>query len=101
MAKPAAIVLFGSQARGQAHIGSNLDILIVERQNSSSRHDRIGDYRLALLGIDRDIDIVVCTPQEIEDWAAVPNAFITTALREGKVLYEDGRGFGQGLARQR
>ncbi len=25
---------------------------------------------------------------EIQEWSAVPNAFITTALREGKVLYE-------------
>jgi UTP:GlnB (protein PII) uridylyltransferase len=98
--RPAAIVLFGSQARGQARVGSDLDILIVERESPLPRHQRAGVYRMAMLGIDCDIDIVVYTPQEIEDWAAVPNAFVTTALREGKVLYEDGRGLGQRLASQ-
>jgi uncharacterized protein len=33
-------------------------------------------------------DITVWTPAEVQEWAAVPNAFITTALREGRVLYE-------------
>jgi predicted nucleotidyltransferase len=97
---PAAIVLFGSQARGQTHAGSDLDILIIERENAQPRHRRAGPYRMAMLGIDCDIDIVVYTPPEIEEWAAVPNAFITTALREGKVLYEDSRGPGQRLAGQ-
>jgi hypothetical protein len=32
-------------------------------------------------------DILVHTPEEVDDWKAVPNAFITTILREGKVLY--------------
>ena len=98
---PAAIVLFGSNARGQSHAGSDLDIMIIEREAPFPRHRSTGDYRMALLGIDCDIDLVVYTPQEIDDWAAVPNAFVTTALREGKVLYEDGRGFGQRLAGQR
>jgi hypothetical protein len=33
-------------------------------------------------------DIVVWTPEEVEQWRNVSNAFITTALREGIVLYE-------------
>jgi hypothetical protein len=33
-------------------------------------------------------DIVVWTPGEVEEWRSVPNAFITTAVREGRVLYE-------------
>jgi uncharacterized protein len=97
---PAAIVLFGSQARDEAHIGSDLDILVIERENTLPRQQRAGDYRMALLGLDCDIDIVVYTPEEIEDWAAVPNAFITTALHEGRLLYEDGRGLGQRLVGQ-
>jgi predicted nucleotidyltransferase len=97
---PAAIVLFGSQSRGETHTGSDLDILIIERENPLPRHRRASAYRMAMLGIDCDIDMVVYTPEEIEDWAAVPNAFITTALREGRLLYEDGRGLGQRLAGQ-
>jgi hypothetical protein len=33
-------------------------------------------------------DIVVWSPEEIAEWQEVPNAFITTILREGRVLYE-------------
>lgn len=32
-------------------------------------------------------DFVVYTPAEVEEWAQVPNAFTTTAVREGKILY--------------
>jgi uncharacterized protein len=28
------------------------------------------------------------TPEEVSEWSAVPQAFITTAIREGKVVYE-------------
>ena len=98
--QPAAILVFGSEAREAIHAGSDLDILIIERENPLPRHRRATPYRMALMGIDRDLDIVVYTLDEIEDWANVPNAFITTAMREGKVLYEDGGGPGQRLARQ-
>jgi hypothetical protein len=30
----------------------------------------------------------VWTPPEIEEWSGVPNAFITTVVPEGIVLYE-------------
>lgn len=95
--RPAAIIVFGSHARGDAHAGSDLDLLIVERDNPLPRHRRAAAYRMALLGIDRDIDVVVYTPKEIEEWSSVPNAFITTVLREGRILYEDSGGPGERL----
>ena len=53
-------------------------------------------YYHALAGLFPAKDILVYTPAEVEEWADVPNAFITTALREGKVLYGDMiLGFGQ------
>jgi predicted nucleotidyltransferase len=97
VSSPLAIVVFGSQARGDIHAASDLDLLIVDRDTTKLRHRRSIAYRMALLGIDHDIDIVVYTPPEIQEWANVPNAFITTILREGKVLYEDRGGLGQRL----
>ena len=85
---PLRIVLFGSRARGVTHPGSDLDLLVVEEGSDQPRHHRALPYRMALLGLDVDLDLVVWTPPEIEDWANVPQAFITTILREGKVLYE-------------
>jgi uncharacterized protein len=83
---PLKIVLFGSQARGEASVGSGLDVLIVE-QSSLPRYRRAARYLRALAGVFPAKDVVVWTPQEIEAWAEVPNAFVTTALREGKTLY--------------
>jgi predicted nucleotidyltransferase len=95
--RPAAIILFGSSARHQTREDSDLDLLIIEQHNSLPRYRRAVDYRMALLGIDRDIDLVVYTPEEIREWSSVPNAFITTILREGRVLYEDESRLGQRL----
>ena len=89
---PLKIVLFGSHGRGNARPTSDLDLLIVEERSDLSRYKRATPYRMALLNVDldADIDIVVWTRDEIAEWANVQLAFITTILREGKVLYEDG-----------
>jgi hypothetical protein len=34
------------------------------------------------------MDIAVYSRREVEEWSAVPQAFVTTALRQGKVLCE-------------
>ena len=46
-------------------------------------------YYHALTGLFPAKDILVYTPEEVKEWSEVPNAFVTTALREGKVLYGD------------
>jgi uncharacterized protein len=96
--KPNSVILFGSRARSQAHPNSDLDILIVENESSLPPHQRATEYRMALGAVGCDIDLLVYTPDEIEEWAAVPNAFITTAVREGKILYENPAGPGQRVA---
>lgn len=41
-----------------------------------------------MIGLLPSKDIIVYTPEEVEEWAEVPNAFVTKALAEGKILYE-------------
>ena len=84
--QPLKIVLFGSRARGEARPDSDLDLFIVE-ESDLPRHRRSPRYYRALAGVFPEKDIVVWTPAEIAAWAAVPNAFPTAALREGRVLY--------------
>ena len=84
---PQKIVLFGSRARGDSRPDSDLDLLIIE-DSELPRYRRSARYRRALCGLFPAKDVVVWTPDEVEEWCEVPNAFITTVLAEGKVLYE-------------
>ncbi len=83
---PLKIVLFGSRATGRASENSDLDILIIE-ESSLPRYKRAARYLRALVGVFPAKDVVVWTPEEAAAWAGVPNAFITTALNEGRTLY--------------
>ena len=87
---PLKIVLFGSRARADSRPDSDLDLLVVE-ESVEPRYGRSPKYYRATMGMFPARDIVVWTPEEIRAWAAVPNHFVTAALREGKVLYERAR----------
>jgi predicted nucleotidyltransferase len=84
---PQKIVLFGSRARGDYQPDSDIDLLIIE-ESDLPRFKRSSRYRKALVGIFPAKDIVVRTPEEVKDWEQISNAFITTVLEEGKILYE-------------
>lgn len=86
-ADPQRIVLFGSQARSEARENSDFDILVV-RPSQAPRFERSAPIYAALADLPVEVEVVVYTPTEIEDWSEVPQAFVTTAIREGKVLYE-------------
>ena len=84
---PKKIVLFGSHARGDAHEGSDLDLLVIE-DSRELRSRRAARYYVALNGLFPETDIVVWSPSEVSEWASVPDHFISTALREGRTLHE-------------
>ncbi|MGH9771213.1 MAG: nucleotidyltransferase domain-containing protein [Candidatus Acidiferrales bacterium] len=83
---PVKIVLFGSHGTGRARRDSDLDLLIIE-ESGLPRYKRAAKYLRALIGVFPAKDVVVWTPEEVMEWSAVPNAFITTILNEGKPLY--------------
>ena len=84
---PEKIILFGSRARGDERPESDLDILVIE-ESGESRYRRASRYLRALAGLFPEKDVVVWTSDEIREWEQVPDAFVTTAIREGRVLYE-------------
>ena len=84
---PDKIVLFGSQARNSAQARRDFDLLIAQ-PSDLPRAARAAIYYRALSDLPVEVDVVVFTPEEIRDWEQVPQAFVTTALREGKTLYE-------------
>jgi len=86
---PAKIVLFGSRARGDHRPDSDIDLLVI-KESPLPRHRRAIPLYAALadLPLDVDAEVVVYTPAEVEEWRGASAAFVTTALREGTVLYE-------------
>ena len=85
---PEKVILFGSRARGDSRGDSDIDLLVVA-DDPRPRSLRAP----ALYGVLSDIlvpmDILVHRPDEIREWGDVPQAFVTTAVREGRVLYEN------------
>ena len=88
--RPQKIVLFGSRARGQARPDSDYDILVIQETRRPWYRRTPGLYG-ALASIPAEVEVVVYTPREVREWEDASRAFVTTALREGRVLYEDQR----------
>lgn len=90
-AQPERIVLFGSQARGDAGVDSDVDLLVVEQERfgreRSRRQEMVRLWR-ALPELTPGADILVYSSEEVERWRESRNHVIGKALREGRVLYE-------------
>ena len=86
-AQPDKIIVFGSRARGDARPNSDFDVLVIKDSDEPGYRRDVPLY-VALAGLDVPVDVMVYTPEEIREWSDVPFAFITTAVRKGKVVYE-------------
>jgi len=86
-AQPEKVVLFGSRARGNARGDSDFDVLVI-KHSGEPRYRRSIPLYVALADLPMEVDVMVYTPEEVEEWSKVPQAFITTAVREGTTIYE-------------
>lgn len=83
---PDKIILFGSYANGNPGEDSDLDLLVIKNM-TQKRIQRGREIRKYLRGIGIPIDLLVYTPQEIEEWRGTKAAFITQIMDQGQVLY--------------
>jgi predicted nucleotidyltransferase len=84
---PRRIILFGSQARGEAGPDSDLDLL-VEMETTLPRREQVRRIRRSFDPYPCAMDIVVYTPDEVRKWAQAPASLVATVMREGRILYE-------------
>ncbi len=84
---PERIILFGSRARGTHNLHSDVDLLIISTLDcrQTELELQIGAYAKESC---LKADILIHTPADIESAARSPWSFLTSILREGKVVYE-------------
>jgi predicted nucleotidyltransferase len=83
---PDKIILFGSRAKGSAGLESDYDILII-KSGPINEAEIEGDIYESLLGLNIGVDILLRTPEEIEESKKRFFSITKTALEEGTVVY--------------
>jgi len=86
-ADPERIILFGSRARGDHRLDSDLDFLIVKSGGTSARDCEVRAYA-ALGGMAVPVDILCYSREQVEGWSSARNHVVARALREGRIIYE-------------
>lgn len=87
---PEAIILFGSRARGDARIESDMDLLVIEKEPFSpqrSRRKEVTHLQMILRKFPFSKDILLYSRDEFDYWRNSLNHLIGRASREGRVLY--------------
>lgn len=85
--RPLQIRVFGSYARGEAHPGSDLDLLVVLPRVAHKREAAIA-MRRVLSDLPVPHDVYVTTPAEIEERGWIVGTLLHEALTDGLVAYE-------------
>lgn len=88
---PEQIVLFGSQAQGNAGPHSDVDLLVITAEGFGPHRSRIKEITRISKAVGRfgmPTDILLYSQQEVEDWKGSRNHITTRALQEGRVIYE-------------
>lgn len=84
---PLRVILFGSRARGDATWQSDFDILVVLSGKPDKREQAI-NIRKKLSDLPFSKDIIVSSPDEIEQRGKIIGNILNQASNEGKTIYE-------------
>jgi predicted nucleotidyltransferase len=86
--RPQKVILFGSCAYGRPHADSDIDLLII-KETSERLIDRWVTVRRILSDPKRTVglEVLVLTPQEVENRLSIGDQFIAEILEKGRVLY--------------
>ena len=86
-ARPKRIIMFGSQARGEAGDDSDRDVMVVEELVSDRAAEMVRLNRL-LRSFDIPVDLLVVSAEKFNYWCDTPGNVYFEAATEGEVLYE-------------
>lgn len=85
--RPEKIILFGSYASGTAKESSDIDLLVISR-STLPRPEREVRLTRQLFGSGVPYDLLVLTPEEMEERLRRNGPFIREILSTGQVVYQ-------------
>ena len=86
-AHPKRIILFGSQARGDASTHSDFDIMVVEEHPPNRFAEMVRLNRL-IRSFDIAVDLLVVSDEKFQYWRDTPGNVYYEAATGGQILYE-------------
>lgn len=86
-ANASQVILFGSYARGEATDRSDVDLMVVAETDLPPHKRAVALYK-QFRPYPFGMDIVVYTPEEVEEGSKSALTFVSTVLLEGRKLYE-------------
>jgi uncharacterized protein len=82
------IILFGSRASGTAHADSDFDLLVVMPLRKNERAAQKAAAIRNQIHASFPMDLIIRSPEEIQQRVAAGDSFIKGVLSRGVVLYE-------------
>jgi len=86
VAQPDKIILFGSAVRGEMGPNSDVDLLVI-KANVVHRGRLAEKIYMRLIGVGQAVDVIVVSPEDVEQYKRAIGLVIEPALREGQVVY--------------
>lgn len=83
---PLRIILFGSAARGEMRVDSDLDVAVVMPEGTNP-HDVSAILYPRMVGMGIAVDIIVTTPEQLEQHRTSIGFVYREILRDGRELY--------------
>lgn len=88
VSRPVKLILFGSYVQGKTSRNSDLDLLVIARDEIGDPRKESVRIRRALRGISMPMDILVIPQSKWDELKDVPGLIYREALRKGKIAYE-------------
>ena len=83
---PERIILFGSHARGNAGADSDVDLLVIMPTDGKTRYEQAFEIRQNVTA-DFPLDLLVRSPEEVQERLGMNDWFVHDIMREGITLY--------------
>jgi predicted nucleotidyltransferase len=80
-----AVVLYGSVARGETDVHSDIDLLVITKSRAASLRAR--EFASENWGMHEDVSAVMMLPADVKARIEEKDKFMLSIVREGRVLY--------------